>query len=60
MSKPAHFTALRSLSAAFFETYRTRLTQTLGPRQLAELEDGLQQMAAPIEDSLGGFPGWMA
>ncbi len=49
-----------ALSAAFFETYRTRLIQTLGPRQLAELEDGLQQMAAPIEDSLGGFPGWMA
>ncbi len=49
-----------ALSAAFFEAYRTRLSQTLGPRQLAELEEGLQQMAPPIEDSLRGFPGWMA
>src|ERR1700753_4066672 len=40
-----------ALSAAFFEAYRTRLAQTLGRRQLAELEDGLQLMAAPIEDS---------
>jgi DNA-binding MarR family transcriptional regulator len=49
-----------TLSAAFFGAYRTRLIQTLGPGQVAELEDGLQEMAGAIEDSLRGFPGWMA
>lgn len=49
-----------ALSAAFFETYRSRLTQVLGPRRLCELEDGLQQMAAPTADDLRGFPGWIA
>jgi DNA-binding MarR family transcriptional regulator len=60
LQRTARGAEMLALSAAFFETYRARLTQTLGPRQLAELEDGLQQMAASIEDSLGGFPGWMA
>jgi DNA-binding MarR family transcriptional regulator len=49
-----------ALSAAFFEAYHARLTEALGPRRLAELEDGLQQMSAPIGDYLRGFPGWMA
>jgi DNA-binding MarR family transcriptional regulator len=49
-----------SLSAAFFETYRARLSETLGSGQLAELEDALAQMATPIKDSIRGFPGWMA
>jgi DNA-binding MarR family transcriptional regulator len=49
-----------ALSAAFFEAYHTRLAQTLGSRRLAELEDGLQLMAPAIEDSIRGFPGWMA
>ncbi len=49
-----------ALSAAFFEAYHARLAQTLGARQLAELEDGLQGMAAPGSDHLRGFPGWMA
>jgi len=48
------------LSASFFETYRSRLTDVLGPRRLAELEDDLEQMAAPIGDYLRGFPGWLA
>jgi DNA-binding MarR family transcriptional regulator len=60
LQRTARGEEMLGLSAAFFEAYRTRLTQTLGPRQLAQLEDGLQQMAAPIEDSLRGFPGWMA
>jgi DNA-binding MarR family transcriptional regulator len=49
-----------ALSAVFFDTYHARLSQSLGSRQLAELEDGLGQMAVPIEDYIGGFPGWMA
>ena len=49
-----------ALSARFFETYRTRLTDVLGPRRLAELEDDLEQMAAPIGDYLRGLPGWLA
>ena len=48
-----------ALSAAFFETYHSRLTQVLGPRRVSELEDGLQQMAAPTADYLRGFPGWI-
>ena len=47
------------LSAAFFEAYRACLAQTFGPRRLAQLEDGLEGMAGPIESSLRGFPGWM-
>jgi hypothetical protein len=49
-----------ALSAVFFETYRARLTDALGPRRLADLEDDLEQMAAPIADNLRGFPGWLA
>jgi DNA-binding MarR family transcriptional regulator len=49
-----------ALSAAFFETYHSRLTQVLGPRRLSELEDGLEQMATPTADYLRGFPGWIA
>jgi DNA-binding MarR family transcriptional regulator len=49
-----------ALSAAFFETYRARLTDALGPGRLAELEDDLEQMAAPIGDNWRGFPGWLA
>ena len=49
-----------ALSAAFFEAYHARVSQTLGSRQLAELEDGLQEMGGAIEDSIRGFPGWMA
>lgn len=49
-----------ALSAVFFETYRARLTDVLGPRRLAELEDDLELMAAPSRDRLRGFPGWLA
>lgn len=49
-----------ALSVDFFETYRTRLIDSLGPRRLAELEDGLEHMAAPIGDHLRGFPGWLS
>jgi DNA-binding MarR family transcriptional regulator len=49
-----------ALSAVFFETYHARLTAALGPRRLAELEDDLEQMAAPIRDRLRGLPGWLA
>lgn len=48
-----------ALSAVFFETYRARLAEVLGPRRLAELEDGLEQMAAPSKDRLRSFPGWL-
>jgi DNA-binding MarR family transcriptional regulator len=48
-----------SLSAAFFESYHTRLARALGGRRLAELEDDLQLMAGPLGDSLRGLPGWM-
>jgi DNA-binding MarR family transcriptional regulator len=48
-----------ALSAVFFDTYRARLTDALGPRRLAELEGGLEQIAAPIRDHLRGFPGWL-
>jgi DNA-binding MarR family transcriptional regulator len=48
------------LSAAFFETYRSRLRHVLGSRRLSELEDGLLQMTAPTADYLRGFPGWIA
>jgi DNA-binding MarR family transcriptional regulator len=48
-----------ALSAAFFESYRARLGDALGPDRLAELEDDLEQMAAPIGDHLRGFPGWL-
>lgn len=49
-----------ALSAVFFETYRARLADVLGPRRLAELEDDLEQMAAPSSDRWRGFPGWLA
>lgn len=49
-----------TLSAVFFDAYRARLTTALGPRRLAELEDDLEQMAAPSEDRLHSFPGWLA
>jgi DNA-binding MarR family transcriptional regulator len=49
-----------ALSAAFFETYRLRLTDALGPRRVAELENDLEQMAAPTGDDFRGFPGWLA
>lgn len=59
LQRTARGQEMLALSAAFFETYRARLAQTLGPRQLAELEDGLQGMAASSSDHLRGFPGWM-
>jgi DNA-binding MarR family transcriptional regulator len=49
-----------ALSAVFFDTYSARLTDALGPRRLAELEDVLEQMAAPIRDHLRGVPGWLS
>ena len=49
-----------ALSATFFDAYHTRLAQALGPRRLADLEDDLEQIAAPSGDYLRGFPGWMA
>jgi DNA-binding MarR family transcriptional regulator len=60
LQRTARGEEMLALSAAFFEAYQARLSQTLGRRQLAELEDGLQEMAGTIEDSLRGFPGWMA
>ena len=39
------------------DAYHARLIDALGPRRLAELEDDLEQMAAPIGDSFRGFPG---
>jgi hypothetical protein len=48
-----------ALSAVFFETYRARLADVLGPRRLAELEDDLEQIAAPSWDRLRGLPGWL-
>jgi DNA-binding MarR family transcriptional regulator len=48
-----------ALSAVFFETYRARLAEVLGPRRLAELEDDLEQMAAPSKGRLRSFPGWL-
>jgi DNA-binding MarR family transcriptional regulator len=60
LQRTARGQEMLALSAAFFETYHARLAQTLGPRRLSELEDGLQEMAAPIGDYLRGFPGWMA
>jgi DNA-binding MarR family transcriptional regulator len=49
-----------ALSAAFFESYRAGLTHAMGRNRVAELENDLQQMAAPNGDHIGGFPGWMA
>jgi DNA-binding MarR family transcriptional regulator len=60
LARTARGEEMLALSDAFFETYRDRLTDALGPRRLAELEDGLEQMAAPIADNLRGFPGWLA
>ena len=60
LQRTAHGQEMLALSASFFETYHARLAQTLGPGRLAELEDGLQAMAAPTGDYLRGFPGWMA
>jgi DNA-binding MarR family transcriptional regulator len=48
-----------TLSAAFFHTYRTRLSDALGARRLAELEIDLERMAAPVGDNWRGFPGWL-
>jgi DNA-binding MarR family transcriptional regulator len=48
-----------ALSASFFDKYHDRLAQTLGPRRLVELEDGLEEMATPTGEYLRGFPGWM-
>jgi DNA-binding MarR family transcriptional regulator len=48
-----------SLSATFFESHHRHLAQVLGHQWLAELEDDLQQIAGPPEDSLRGLPGWM-
>ena len=59
LQRTARGEEMLALSAAFFAAYRTRLTQNLGPRQVAELEDGLEEMAGATEDSLRGFPGWM-
>lgn len=49
-----------ALSAVFFETYRARLADVVGPRRLADLEDDLEQMAASSRYRLRGFPGWLA
>jgi DNA-binding MarR family transcriptional regulator len=59
LQRTARAEEMLALSAAFFETYHARLAQTLGRRRLAELEDGLQGMAAPTGNHLRGFPGWM-
>jgi DNA-binding MarR family transcriptional regulator len=59
LQRTARGQEMLALSAAFFETYHARLAQTLGPRRLAELEDGLQGMAAPTGNYLRAFPGWM-
>jgi DNA-binding MarR family transcriptional regulator len=59
LQRTARGEEMLALSAAFFETYHARLTQTLGSRQLAELENGLQEMGGAIQDSIRGFPGWM-
>jgi DNA-binding MarR family transcriptional regulator len=48
------------LSAEFFETYRARLTDALGPERLAELENDLDRMAAPSKGRWRGLPGWLA
>ena len=48
------------LSAVFFATYRTQLASKVGPRRLAEVEDTLEEIGAPIGDYLRGFPGWLA
>jgi DNA-binding MarR family transcriptional regulator len=48
-----------TLSAQFFEDFRARLTDALGPDRVAELEDDLEQMAAPSGDHLRGLPGWL-
>jgi DNA-binding MarR family transcriptional regulator len=60
LQRTARGEEMLALSAAFFETYHARLAQTLGPRRLAALEDGLEGMVAPNGDYLRGFPGWMA
>lgn len=57
--RTARGTEMLALSAEFFEAYHARLVDALGPRRLAELEDGLEHMAAPIIDRLRGFPGWL-
>lgn len=49
-----------AMSALFFQTYRARLAEVIGPSRLAELEEDLEQMAAPSKDRLRGFPGWLA
>jgi DNA-binding MarR family transcriptional regulator len=49
-----------ALSAVFFEAYRARLADALGPRRLADLEDDLEQLAASSGYRLRGFPGWLA
>ena len=49
-----------ALSATFFDAYHARLAHALGRPRLAELEDDLQQIAAPGWNYLRGFPGWMA
>ncbi|HEY1616150.1 MAG TPA: MarR family transcriptional regulator [Streptosporangiaceae bacterium] len=58
--RTARGTEMLALSAVFFEAYRARLIDTLGAHRLAELEDGLEQIAAPMRDQLRGFPGWLA
>ena len=60
LQRTARGQEMLALSAAFFEAYHARLALTLGPRRLAELEDGLEAMASPTGDYLRGFPGWMA
>jgi len=60
LRRTRHGEEMLALSAAFFETYHSRLTQLLGPRRLSELEDALERMAAPTADYLRGFPGWIA
>jgi DNA-binding MarR family transcriptional regulator len=60
LRRTPHGEDMLALSAVFFETYHNRLTQMLGPRRLAELEDGLEHMAAPTTEYLHGFPGWIA
>jgi len=48
-----------ALSAEFFEAYHARLTDALGRRRLVELENDLEQMAAPNKERFPGFPGWL-
>jgi DNA-binding MarR family transcriptional regulator len=59
LKRTARGEQMLALSAAYFEAYHDRLAAALGAVRLAELEDGLQQMAGSNENYLSGLPGWI-